>query len=96
MATVPTDEQRARAIEMNRPMSPVVSPRPMSKTEAKRHLADAKRSISKAQQAMKPTPQSVLEALRAAALTDEQVKRIVSHHVREAEESLASLRRYLA
>lgn len=71
-------------------------PKPMTKTEAKTHLADAKRSLGAAQAVMKPTPQWIVDQTGIPDLTEEQVKRVVAQKVLAAEESLAALRRWLA
>jgi hypothetical protein len=68
----------------------------MTKTEAKKHLADAKRSIRWAQTSMDPTPQWILNQTGGTNPTEAEMKTTVTRFVLQAEESLAALRRWLA
>lgn len=76
--------------------TPVALNRRMTKTEAKKHLADAKRAITRAQGVMKPTPQWILDQIDAQPLSEAEVKARVAQEVLAAEESLVALRRYIA
>lgn len=67
----------------------------MTKTQARTHLADAKRSIGKAQKVLEPIPPWILREAGLTAASEESTKSAVACYVREAEASLAALREFL-